>query len=74
MISTRSQIACLTLLCQALLLVRPVWAQQAERSMTDAQLTALLERVGANSERYTKTFKDLTAEERRHFESRCIAR
>jgi hypothetical protein len=68
MISTRSQGACLALLCQALLLVCPAWAQQAEAPMTNAQLTALLEQVGANSERYTKTFKDLTAEEQRHFE------
>jgi hypothetical protein len=50
-------------LCLVLLLASTGQAQQP-----DAQLTALLERIGVNAENYTKTFKDLTAEERRHFE------
>jgi hypothetical protein len=50
-------------LCLALLLASTGRAQQP-----DAQLAALLERVDVNAEHYTKTFKDLTAEERRHFE------
>lgn len=52
----------------ALLLALPVRAQRTDAVITEAQLTDLMQRVGANSEHYMKTFRDLTAEERRHFE------
>ena len=48
-----------------------VWAQQPERApatLTPAQLAELLDRVAPRTEQFREVFKDLTAEEHRHFE------
>ena len=42
--------------------------QKTESAFTPAQLEELLDRLGAHTETYKETFKDLTAQERRTFE------